>query len=173
MRGFGPLLLRDLGVAALTAGVLVLDARTEADAPLAVPLGLAAGALAALTAFFVHEWGHLIGALAAGGVAHPAPSLASFFLFHFDVAQSDRRQFLAMSYGGYLATLLAVLLLALWIDPARLSGQTCLVLSVLGIGVTLALEIPTTVRVARGGPLPSGGVYAGTPKAEGGGSVGA
>jgi hypothetical protein len=158
------LLLRDLGIAALTAVVLVLDARAS-DGLAAQGLGVLAGTLAALTAFVVHEWGHLAGALGSGGTAHPAPSLASFFLFHFDVEKSDRRQFLMMSYGGYLATVLAVLLLALWIDPTRLSGQTCLVLSVVGIGVTLALEIPTTVRVARGGPLPQGGVYAGTPPA--------
>jgi hypothetical protein len=163
VRGFLPLLVRDLGIAALTAVVLVLEAQAEGLA--ASVLGVLAGTLAALTAFVIHEWGHLAGALGSGGTAHPAPSLASFFLFHFDVEKSDRRQFLAMSYGGYLATVLAVLLLALWIDPARLSGQTCLVLSVLGIGVTLALEIPTTVRVARGGPLPHGGVYAGTPPA--------
>lgn len=158
------MLLRDLGIAALTAVVLVLDARAS-DGLAAQGLGVLAGTLAALTAFVVHEWGHLAGALGSGGTAHPAPSLASFFLFHFDVEKSDRRQFLMMSYGGYLATVLAVLLLALWIDPTRLSGQTCLVLSVVGIGVTLALEIPTTVRVARGGPLPQGGVYAGTPPA--------
>jgi hypothetical protein len=33
----------------------------------------------------------------------------------------------------------------------------------IGIGVTFAREVPTTWRVARGGPLPTGGVYRGTP----------
>ncbi len=68
-----------------------------------------------------------------------------------------------MSCGGYLATLGVVGLLAAWIDPSRTSGRIALVLSVIGIGVTFARELPTTWRVARGGPLPTGGVYRGTP----------
>jgi hypothetical protein len=68
-----------------------------------------------------------------------------------------------MSYAGYLATLGVIGALALWIDPTRVSGQLSLTLSVVGIGVTLAREVPTTWRVARGGPLPAGGVYRGTP----------
>lgn len=163
MGRFTRFLVRDLILGALTLGAIVLDARTTPDTGLAVPIGIAAGALAALSAFLVHEWGHLIGTFVSGGVAHPPPSLAAVFLFHFDVEKSDRRQFLAMSYGGYLATALAVVPLALWIDLGRVSGITGLVLSVLGIGATLVLEIPTTVRVARGGPLPSGGVYEGKP----------
>jgi hypothetical protein len=53
--------------------------------------------------------------------------------------------------------------LALVVDPTRTSGQLTLVLSVIGIGVTFAREVPTTWRVANGGPLPTGGVYRGTP----------
>lgn len=68
-----------------------------------------------------------------------------------------------MSYGGYLATLGVIALLACWIDVSRWSGVIALALSVIGIGVTFARELPTTWSVARGGPLPTGGVYRGTP----------
>jgi hypothetical protein len=162
---FLPFLSRDLVLGAVALGLIALDASTPQGTPAAIAIGLAAGTLAAVCAFLLHEWGHLIGTLASGGVAHPQRSLAAVFLFHFDVGKSSRKQFLAMSYGGYLATLVAVLLLAAWIDLGRVSGVIGLVLSALGIGATLVLEIPTTVRVARGGALPEGGVYEGRPGA--------
>ena len=68
-----------------------------------------------------------------------------------------------MSFGGYLATFFVVLGLIAWVDLSRLSGMIALVLSVLGIGVTVALELPTTWRVWRGDALPTGGVYVGEP----------
>ncbi|MGE0784774.1 MAG: hypothetical protein AB7S26_03725 [Sandaracinaceae bacterium] len=163
LRGFVPLLVRDLLVTAVAVAALVLDARGAVSGIAASCLGVVTGTLATIVAFLLHEWGHLAGAWLSGGVAHPAPRWLSIFLFRFDVARSDRRQFLAMSYGGYAASFVAALALALWIDLDRVSGITALVLSVLGIGATLALEIPTTLRVARGGPLPTGGVYEGEP----------
>ncbi len=169
MRPFVRFAVRDGVLALVAAALVVLDrglssgAASSGAAPFAV--GVAAGVMVPLVSFLAHEWGHLAGTLGSGGVAHPPPSLAAVFLFHFDVERSSRRQFLAMSYGGYAATALVVLPLAAWIDPHRASGLTALVLSVLGIGATLALEIPVTWRVARGGPLPSGGVYVGTPPA--------
>lgn len=163
LRGFAPLLLRDLAITAVAAALIGLDATLAQEGTLAIVVGALAGLSAAVVAFLVHEWGHLVGTFLSGGVAHPARSLASVFLFSFDVAKSDRRQFLAMSYGGYLATAIAVVPLAGWIDVGRTSGVVGTIASVLGIGATLVLEIPTTVKVARGGPLPTGGVYEGTP----------
>lgn len=152
---------------AATFGLVVADAQLrDGGGALAIAIGVLAGVMAAVAAFLVHEWGHLIATITSGGVAHAPPRLAAIFLFYFDVEKSTRWQFLAMSYGGYAATALAVIPLALWIDLDYVSGMTGLVLSVLGIGATLVLEIPTTVRVARGGKLPSGGVYEGQPASE-------
>jgi len=53
-------------------------------------------------------------------------------------------------------------------QPGSLSGLVALVATTLGVIATFALEVPTTIRVARGGPLPNGGVFAdetGHPKA--------
>jgi hypothetical protein len=155
--------LRDLALVALTLGVVRLDTSLSDRGALGLAVGGLAGALVPYAGFLVHEWGHLVGTLVSGGRAHPPASLASFFLFSFDVATSTRRQFLAMSYGGYLATLGVIALLVGWIDPSRMSGRVALALSVLGIGITFARELPTTWSVARGGPLPCGGVYRGTP----------
>jgi len=167
LRGFYRFLARDLIVLGVTIGLVLADAELrDAGGPIAIIVGVLAGAMAAVAAFLVHEWGHLLASLGSGGIAHPPPSLSAIFLFHFDVEKSTRRQFLAMSYGGYAATALAVIPLAMWIDLGHVSGMTGLLLSVLGIGATLVLEIPTTMRVARGGKLPSGGVYEGQPVSE-------
>jgi hypothetical protein len=163
MQPFVRFAVRDAVFLAITAGLVALDAIHGDRGTVGLAVGVLTGLLVPYTGFLVHEWGHLAGTLLSGGRAHPPQSLATFFLFFFDVETSTRRQFLAMSYGGYLATLGVVAALACWIDPSRTSGQLTLVLSVIGIGVTLAREVPTTWRVARGGPLPTGGVYRGTP----------
>lgn len=165
LRGFYRFLVRDLCLGGITLALMVGDAALRGEpGPLSMAVAVLAGAMAAMSGFLVHEWGHLAATFAAGGVAHPPTSLRAIFLFNFDVEKSTRAQFLAMSYGGYAATGLGVLLLLPWIDLGQISGVTALVLSTLGIGATLILEIPTTLRVARGGPLPTGGVYAGEPR---------
>lgn len=163
MRPFVRFAVRDAVLLAITLAVVALDARFGDRGAPGVTAGVLAGLLVPYAGFLVHEWGHLAGTLLSGGRAHAPASLATFFLFFFDVEASTRRQFLWMSYGGYLATLGVIALLAAWIDPSRTSGLVALVLSVIGIGVTFARELPTTWRVARGGPLPTGGVYRGTP----------
>jgi hypothetical protein len=167
LRGFYRFLCRDLFLLGVTIALVAADAQLrDGGGPVASTIGVLAGVMASVAAFLVHEWGHLLATLGSGGVAHAPPSVFAVFLFYFDVEKSTRRQFLAMSYGGYAATALAVVPLAMWIDLGHISGMTGLVLSVLGIGATLVLEIPTTVRVARGGKLPSGGVYEGQPAPE-------
>ena len=52
-----------------------------------------------------------------------------------------------MSAGGYVATVIAVSAIALVVDVAtRPSGLVALGLSVLGMLVTFALEVPVTVK---------------------------
>lgn len=148
---------------AITVGLVALDAIHGDRGTVGLAVGVLTGLLVPYTGLLVHEWGHLAGTLLSGGRAHPAQSLATFYLFLFDVEASARRQLLAMSHGGFLATLGVIAALACWIDPSRTSGHLALLLSLIGIGVTFAREVPTTWRVARGGPLPTGGVYRGTP----------
>jgi hypothetical protein len=123
-------------------------------------VAVVAGLLTTLVGFFAHEWGHLLGALSAGGIVLAPRRLYSPFLFFFDVAKSDRRAFLMMSYGGYAASVVALAAILLSVPWRTLSGVTALVATSLGVLATFAIEVPTTVRVARGGPLPSGGVFA-------------
>ncbi len=159
MRPFARLAARDLALALLCAALWVADAQLwERGDGLAVFVGIATGVMTVLVAFFGHEWGHLTGALLAGATVHAQP-LSSPFLFHFDVARSNRRQFLAMSYGGYAASLLGLVVVAAAVPWDRWSGWTALVLVGAGLLVTAVLETPAHVRVMRGAPLPRGAVY--------------
>lgn len=164
VRAFARFAVRDAVVVGLAVAVMAWDGRLLArgsGGPLGAGVGVAAGVLFALGAFFAHEWGHWLGAVATGGVVHPPRRLGSFFLFYFDTAESTRRQFLAMSWGGYAATLVALGGLAAWARTDTWSGKTALVLAGLGMAITAALELPTTYRVLRGGPLPSGFAFVG------------
>ena len=164
LRTFRWFVVRDAVVVALALGLVAWDASLRAHADpsaFAAGVGVASGVLVALASFVLHEWGHWLGAVGTGGVVHPPRHLASFFLFFFDTGRSTRAQFLAMSYGGYLATLVALAALVWWAPLDAWSGRTALVLAGLGMAVTAAAEIPTTVRVARGEALPEGFVYVG------------
>lgn len=171
LRPFVRFLLRDAAVVALLAAVWWLDVSLRNAAvtgPWSYAVAISAGLLTTLVGFFCHEWGHLLGTLLANGVAHAPRRLTSPFLFFFDVATSDRRAFLIMSLGGYVASALALAVIVLTVPWGSLSGLVALVATTLGVIATFALEVPTTIRVARGGPLPNGGVFAdetGHPKA--------
>lgn len=163
MRPFLPVAGRDLAVAALTLALLALDARLRVagdGSALAVVVGASAGTLLTLSAFLVHEWGHLVAAVASGALVSRPPGLSPY-LFFYDTASSTRAQFLWMSAGGYVATALALPVIVAWADLGAVSGVVALALTIVGVGITLALEVPTTVRVWRGAPLPAGGVYTG------------
>jgi hypothetical protein len=107
--------------------------------------GVVAGVTIGVSGYLLHEWGHLLGALAAGSTVRPGRSLASGFLFSFDSRANTRRQFLALSFGGWLATALV-----LWFVYAQLPSD--LFASRVARGVVAAnvllvvlLEIPLVV----------------------------
>lgn len=164
--GFLPFAKRDLAITAVSAGLWVLDRAVRQRGGLAAAVvGVAAGLGAGVTGFLAHEWGHLAGAAVAGGVAHPARGRWSPFLFNFDVENSSRAQFLAMSLGGFAATVLASGAIVKLVPRSALSGRVALAAGVAGVAATVVLELPTFVRVLRGGPLPTGSVYVGSPRA--------
>jgi len=159
-------LVRDVAIGATTGAAWALDAHAKGSGlggAKRAAIAIGAGLLTASVGFLMHEWGHLAGAIAAGGVVEEPASLGSPFLFFFNVEASDRRAFLAMSYGGYAGTAIATFAILRLVPRDTPAGRIALAATALGVAATLALEVPTTIRVARGGPLPTvGGVYAGT-----------
>jgi len=80
-------------------------------------------------------------------------------LFHLDSVENDRRQFFCMSGAGYVATAIGVGLIVLVVPHDAWSGRIAIGLAGLGALVTFVLEVPITLRVARGGELPLGEAY--------------
>lgn len=111
--------IRDLSI----IGVAILFWWLAADlsagtGPIGDLTGLIGGALFTLGAYFLHEWGHLLGALATRSVVEPGRSLRSGFLFSFSAEKNSLRQFLVMSFSGFFATGVVV-----WIAYAILPGD--------------------------------------------------
>ena len=152
---FAKLLARDLVIVAATALVWRLGAAASADPGFAGDFaGVIAGVTIGVCGYLLHEWGHLLGALAVGSSVRPPRSLASGFLFSFDSRANSRRQFLALSLGGWLATVLV-----LWFVYAALPGD--LFASRVARGVVAAnvllvvlIEIPLVVFSLVTGKVP-------------------
>jgi hypothetical protein len=102
---FAKLLARDLTL----IGVAILAWRlvaplSQGTGPATDLIGLLLGLLLGACAFLIHEWGHLLGALASRSVVSPPTSLRSRSVFTFDPRDNTRRQLLLMSFGGFAAT---------------------------------------------------------------------
>lgn len=99
----------------------------------------------------VHEWGHFLGARLSGA-ASPVfeEPKRHFFLFDFLLDQNTTRQFLWMSWGGILAPLVTILVLAVslpWILPTAVLLATLLAKA---IGTAL-FEAPVALRTRTSG----------------------
>jgi hypothetical protein len=153
------LVVRDLALLALTVLTWRLDERLHAaGGAFAIVAAILAGVLTAAVGFLTHEWGHLSASLLTGSVVSYPRSIFSSLLFHFESERNDRRQFYWMSAGGYLASIVGMLLIVAFV-PHRLSGYIAIGLAALGALATFVLEVPITLRVMRGASLPTGSAY--------------
>ena len=151
---------RDVLIAALLIGLWTVGPQlTSGHGAVFWALSIVSGLGYAVMGFLLHEWGHLLGSRLSGSVVHPAPSLLRPLLFHFDTRVNDRRQFLWMSMGGYAASALWLTFVVAIADTSRWSGRIGLGFVFVGVIGTFVAEVPTTVRVWRGGPLPTGPVF--------------
>jgi len=149
--------LRDLGLLALTLALWLADASLRGGGGVgAAAVGVAAGALAGLCAYFGHEWGHLLGAKLGRAVVHPPSRIATVFLFNFDSDANRAREFVWMSSGGFLASAVGLAFLLAVLPLDALSGRVALTITLLGVLATAVLELPPFFRVLRGGPIPRG-----------------
>jgi hypothetical protein len=137
----------------ILAGAYVLliasHQRPVGSSMMAIPLAVAAGITVVMAAFLVHEWGHLIGAWTRGAVVEVAAKPWALFLFNFDEKRNSREQFLAMSCGGFAASLILVLLLTLTLSLHALADQIALGLTLIGVIATFVLEVPPAWRAYR------------------------
>lgn len=158
------LVLRDLLLSAIAAllwtCLLIAGGADNTGMPF---LQAVTGLMTVLPGYLLHEWGHLIGAWASGSrVQLPERAWRSVFLFRFDIGRNSREQFLAMSAGGFIASVLVVAFLLTFLPAHLLASHVALGLTLLGVLATFILEIPPAWRVYHGGPMPDGSAFVNT-----------
>ncbi len=167
---FRKLALRDAIVLALvTTAWLIVAPFTGGTGPFADLFGVLLGIGFGISVFLLHEWGHLLGGLAAGSRAFRAPAtLRSIYLFSYDVKKDGRGTFLAMSFGGFAVTG-AALVVAYGMLPAELLATRVARGSVAFLAsLTVLLEFPLVlVSLVRHQSLPTVEVFAEEEQARG------
>lgn len=116
--------------------------------------GVVAGVLLGISAYTLHEWGHLLAALAVGSVVRPTGRLASAFIFSFSARQNSLRQFVVMSLGGFAVTALLVWSFYTFLPDGLLATRVArgAVLFLAFLGVVLELPLFTVALLRRAVP---------------------
>lgn len=160
MTSLKALILRDLLLVTTTSLLWHLTLGAGSDTPGAMALHGLTGLMTVLLGYLLHEWGHLAGAWISRSVVHlPQGALSSPFLFRFDTGRNNRRQFLAMSAGGFIVSGLVVIVLMLALPMHLLASRIAMSLTLLGVLATFILEIPPAWLVYRGGEMPGGAAF--------------
>ncbi len=154
------MMLRD-ALLLIASVVLLLVSHRMQDASQSgwIALGWIAGILLPVCGYLVHEWGHLMGCLLSRSRVHFPSKPLAVLLFRYDTGRNDRRQFLAMFCGGFVASVAIVALYAWALQWHYLADRIALLLTSMGVLATFVLEIPEGWRVYRGGPLPTGKAF--------------
>ena len=141
------LVVRDCLALGLAVALTHADSRSPRTVDAAAfAFSFATAAFTTLSAFHGHEWGHYLGARLAGARPRGARSIVSLFLFELQRSECTRRQWLSMSLGGYLASILGLAIIASAVNLDAWSGKLTVVFVGLGVLATFAIEIPITMR---------------------------
>jgi hypothetical protein len=158
---FRRFVIRDLTILLGTIGLWWLSLSVEQGTGLASALSISAGVGAAVCAYNLHEWGHLVGARLTHSAYVPAKRLISPFLFSYDAELNTRGQFLLMSLAGFVATALFVAAFVLWMPQDQQAGRIALRGAILLAGLTVVIEFPIFFRALFGSRVPRTGMFDG------------
>ena len=139
---FRRFVIRDVSILAATIVAWWWSLRAEPESSLASALSIGAGVGAAICAYNLHEWGHVIGAHLTKSVYVPAKRIYSPFLFSYDAEQNSPKQFLVMSLAGFAATALFVAGFILWMPQDQQAGRIALRSALVLAGLTVVIELP-------------------------------
>ena len=152
---YAKLLARDAAIVAAAVLLWQLGAGYSAGSgAIADFTGVVLGVLLGVCSLFVHEWGHLAGALATRSRVSPAASLKSLFVFSFDSKRNSQRQFLVMTVGGWIGTAAAVAVAYGALPPELLATRVARGLSLVSVALVVATEIPLVTRALWTGRIP-------------------
>jgi hypothetical protein len=158
---FRRFVIRDSAILFATIGLWWLSLSVEGGTTLRSVLSISAGVGAAICAYNLHEWGHLIGAHLTDSVYVPAKRLISPFLFSYDAERNTRRQFLIMSVAGFAATAVFVAAFLLWMPQDQQAGRIALRGAFILAGLTVVIELPIFFRTLFGSAVPRTGMFKG------------
>ena len=153
--------IRDLTIFVATVALWSLSLTADEGTRAASMLSIGAGLGAALCAYNLHEWGHLVGAHLTRSVYVPAKRLISPFLFSYDAERNTRQQFLAMSLAGFAATAAFVAAFLLWMPQDQQAGRIALRGALILAGLTVVIELPIFFRALFGKTVPRTGMFDG------------
>jgi hypothetical protein len=158
---FRRFVIRDVTILVGTVAAWWLSLTVDPGTRLASGLSIAAGVGAAICAYNLHEWGHLVGARLTRSVYVPAKRIISPFLFSYDDQQNTREQFLLMSLAGFAATALFVVAFVLWMPQDQQAGRIALRSALVLAGLTVIIEFPIFFRALLGNKVPRTGLFKG------------
>jgi hypothetical protein len=158
---FRRFVIRDVTILVGTIVTWWLGSTVARETGLASALSITAGIGAAVCAYNLHEWGHLIGAHLTNSVYVPAKRLISPFLFSYDADRNSRGQFLIMSLGGFAATAIFVAAFLLFMPQDQTAGRIALRGALLLAGLTVVIEFPIFFRALLGKTVPRTGLFKG------------
>jgi hypothetical protein len=149
------LFARDLAIVLTIVTLWVLGASfSAADGPVADLTGLLLGAALGACALPLHEWGHFLGGLASRSAMRPAESLRKLFAFSFSSQLNSQRQFLAMSFGGWVGTAAAVWVAYGLLPSELLASRVARGMTLLSVLLVVVTEVPLLVRAFWTGRIP-------------------
>jgi hypothetical protein len=153
--------IRDFAILLATIASWWLSLTVESETALESVLSISAGVGAAICAYNLHEWGHLIGAHLTRSVYVPAKRLISPFLFSYDAERNTRKQFLIMSLAGFAGTAVFVVAFLAWMPQDQLAGRIALRVALVLAGLTVVIEFPIFLRALFGSTVPRTGMFKG------------
>jgi hypothetical protein len=166
---YARLFARDLAIVAAIGVLWSAAAGSSAGTgPVADLSGLLAGVALGACALPLHEWGHFLGAVASRSAISPATSLRRVFAFSFDSRGNSRRQFLAMSIGGWLGTAVAVWVAYGLLPSELLATRVARGMALLSVLLVAVTEVPLLLGALWTGRIPPVETVGGGRRAEGG-----
>jgi len=132
----------------------LLAERSSGSGWLADFSGVAVGLLFGVSAYVLHEWGHLLGALATRSRVAVSRNLRSGFMFSYPAEGNSLGQFLVMSFSGFAATALVVWAYHVHLPDGLLATRVARGSSLVLAFLTLVLEFPLVLLSLRQRTVP-------------------
>ncbi len=148
--------LRDATIIGLAIGFWWLAADRSAGVGVLADLtGVIGGVLLGAVGFVLHEWGHVLAGLAAGGGFFINENLRSPSMFSIDGNNTTIRQFTISSLGGFVVTAVMIVVFFGYLPDAWMATHVARGIAAALASLTLLLEVPLLLFTLWQGAIPA------------------